>query len=55
MEDVQILRTQYIYWLEFLLRSKKYEMECDAIRETKERVGWPEQFNNWVLSNGELN
>lgn len=55
MEDMQTLRTQYIYWRKFLLRSKKYEMVCEAIRETKESVGWPEQFNNWVLSNGELN
>lgn len=55
MEDAHILRTQYIYWREFLLRSKKYKMVCDTIRETKERVGWPEQFNNWVSSNGDLN
>lgn len=55
MEDIQMLRTQYSYWREFLLRSKKYEMVCEAIRETKESVGWPEQFKNWVTSNGELN
>jgi hypothetical protein len=55
MEYMETLRIQYHYWREFLLRSKKYAIVCEAIREMKENVGCPEQFKNWTINNGEMN